>query len=185
MSNVRKPTMVYCPACGTANADEAMFCSKCGRSLADVKQMRSGVNPQPAEQRIDDEGLIIGADGLPLGADLDGAPGGERFLWKGRPSFIASPILAIKNRYELTNERLKVARGFISRRRQEIDLYRVEDVEVQRILDIGHVYLYSSDASTPMYTLFDVPHPESVKDMVRRGSRLERDRRRVILRDEV
>jgi hypothetical protein len=182
--------MVYCPACGTANTDDAAYCSKCGRSLTDVKEMRAGVEPQSATLRIDDEGLPLGADGLPPGADVDGVPGGERFLWKGRPSFIASPILSIKNRYELTNERLKVARGFISRHRQEIDLYRVEDVEVkqgpvQRMLDIGHIYLYSSDASTPMYTLYDIPHPESVKDMVRRGSRLERDRRRVILRDEV
>lgn len=182
--------MVYCPACGTANADDAMYCSTCGRSLADVKQMRAGVDPQPTAPLTDDDGLTIGADGLPHGIDLDGVPGGERFLWKGRPSFIASPIRSIMNRYELTNERFKVARGFISRHRQEIDLYRIDDVEVkqgpmQRILDIGHISMYSSDTSTPVYRLYNVPHPEAVKDMVRRGSRLERDRRRVILREDV
>ena len=181
--------MIYCPACGTQNEDDAKFCKSCGRGLADVASARAS-GQEPAGAYMDDEGLLLAADGLPIGRDADGAPGGERMLWKGRPSFICSPIRAITLRYELTNERFKVDRGFISRHRQEIDLYRVEDVEVtqgpiQRMLDLGQINLFSSDASTPVYKLHDVPHPESVKDMIRKGSRIERQRRRVILRDEV
>jgi hypothetical protein len=182
--------MSYCPACGTANDDDARYCNKCGRSLSDVSQLRASEKRATTGAQIDDEGILIAADGLPVGEDLDGAPGGERTLWKGRPSFIHSPIRSITNRYELTNERLKIERGFVSRRRQEIDLYRIEDVEVtqgpvQRMFDIGLINLYSSDASTPIFAMFDVPHPEHVKDMIRQGSRIERSRRRVILRDEV
>lgn len=182
--------MLYCPTCGTGNEDDAAFCKTCGRALNDVKQMRAGVNPPAESPRIDDEGVLLAADGLPVGHDLDGAPGGERMLWRGRPSFICSPIRSLTTRFELTNERLKVAKGFISRHRQEIDLYRIQDVEVtqgpvQRIFDLGQVNIYSSDASTPVYSMHDVPHPEHVKDMIRQGSRIERQRRRVILRDEV
>lgn len=181
--------MTYCPACGSENQDDASFCKKCGRSLNDVAQARAATrDPEPAS--IDDDGVRLAADGLPLGTDIDGAPGGERVLWKGRPSFICSPIRSIMTRFELTNERLKVAKGFVSRHRQEIDLYRVEDVDVkqgviQRLFDLGNINLYSSDASTPVYTMYDVPHPENIKDQIRMGSRIERQRRRVILRDDV
>ena len=182
--------MLYCPTCGAENDDDATFCKQCGRALSDVKQMRAGVKPPADSPRIDDEGVLLASDGLPVGYDVDGEPGGERSLWKGRPSFICSPIRSLTIRFELTNERLKVVKGLISRHRQEIDLYRIQDVEVtqgpvQRVFDLGRINIFSSDASTPVYSMYDVPHPEHVKDMIRLGSRIERQRRRVILRDEV
>src|SRR3546814_9050515 len=48
------------------------------------------------------EGRLIGRDGLPVGEDLDGVPGGERIIWQGRPSKFWSPRLALTNRYKLT-----------------------------------------------------------------------------------
>lgn len=182
--------MTYCPACGTENEDDAKFCKSCGRSLDDVKDVKAAAKPRPAESGIDDDGVALGADGQATALDGDVLMGPERSLWKGRPSFIFSPIRSITKRYEVTNERLKVDKGFISRHRQEIDLYRVDDVEVkqglvQRMADLGNIHLFSSDSSTPIYTLYDVPHPEQVKDMIRSGSRAERARRRVILREDV
>jgi len=182
--------MIYCPTCGTENEDDAKFCKSCGRLLDDVKDVKAATNPQPAGSRSDDEGVPLGADGQPAAQAVDPLSGPERSLWKGRPSFIFSPIRSVTNRYEVTSERLKVDKGFISRHRQEIDLYRVDDVEVkqglvQRMADLGNINLFSSDSSTPIYTLYDVPHPEQVKDMIRSGSRAERARRRVILREDV
>lgn len=182
--------MAFCPACGSENDDDAKFCKRCGRSMADVQQARQTMNPPASGPRIDDEGLLITRDGLPIGHDIDGAPGGERLIWKGRPSKLFSPIRALTHRYTLSNERFQVDRGFIRRHHQEIDLYRVQDVElrqgmIQRLVDIGDVWVFSSDVSDPSYRLYNVSDPVKVKDLLRQAARIERQRRRVILRDEV
>jgi len=133
---------------------------------------------------------MIADDGLPVGQDLDGEPGGERILWTGRPRIPLSWIGALTTRYKLTNERLITTHGFISKRIEEIELYRVNDVALkqsimERIFGLGDVRLETTDATTPESQINDVTNPERVKDMVRQAARNERQRRRVLLRDEV
>jgi hypothetical protein len=45
--------------------------------------------------------------------------------------------------------------------------------------------LETTDASTPEPQIKDIQNPERVKDLVRQAARAERQRRRVLLRDEV
>jgi len=182
--------MIFCPACGTENDDDSQFCKKCGRSLDDAKQARKATNPPTGNAVADSEGRVLADDGLPVGEDLDGVPGGERHIWSGRPSKLLSPIRAITRRYKLTNERLQIDSGFVGRQHQEIDLYRVQDVEVrqgvlQRSLDKGDIWVFSSDRSDDFIKLANVSDPMRAKDLIRHASRLERQRRRVLLRDEV
>jgi len=182
--------MVYCPNCGTANDEGTKFCKNCGRSLADVAAARQAMRPPTGTGMTDREGRMLADDGLPVGQDVDGVPGGERLIWKGRPSKLFSPISALKHRYYLTNERLQIDNGFISRLHEELDLYRVQDVEMKqgliaRMVDMGDVWIFSSDASDPVYRLKNVSDPVRVKDLIRQAARIERQRRRVILRDEV
>jgi hypothetical protein len=182
--------MVYCPNCGTANEEGTKYCKQCGRELADVAQARQAMNPSTGTAMVDGEGRMIADDGLPVGQDLDGVPGGERMIWKGRPSKLFSPIKALTNRYHLTNERLQIDNGFISRHHEELDLFRVQDVEMKqgliaRLVDMGDVWVFSSDTSDPVYRLKNVGDPVRVKDLLRQAARIERQRRRVIMRDEV
>jgi hypothetical protein len=133
---------------------------------------------------------LIADDGLPIGEDLDGEPGGERVLWKGRPSWLWSPRMAITNRYRLTNERLIFEYGFIGRRTEEVDLYRVNDVSVkqhplERLTRMGDVTVYMTDASSPSKGLHNISRQDHVKDMIPEASRIERQRRRVLLREEM
>jgi hypothetical protein len=182
--------MVFCPSCGTKNDDGTKFCKECGRSLSDVNEARQAMNPATGEAMVDGEGQMLGDDGLPIGRDVDGVPGGERLIWKGRPSKLFSPISALTHRYSLTNERLQIDTGFISRRHEELDLFRLQDVEMKqgliaRLVDMGDVWIFSSDTSDPVYRLKNVSDPIRVKDLLRQAGRVERQRRRVILRDEV
>jgi hypothetical protein len=182
--------MAYCPNCGTANDENAKFCKQCGRPMDDVQQARQAMNPPTGAPMADREGRLIADDGLPVGNDVDGVPGGERVIWRGRPNWVFSPISALTRRYKLTNERLQVDNGFISRRHEELDLFRVQDVEIKqgiiaRMFDFGDVWIFSSDQSTHHFRLRNVGDPVRVKDLVRAASRIERQRRRVILRDEV
>jgi hypothetical protein len=181
--------MAFCPDCGTQNDDNARFCKSCGRSMADVADAKAAMDP-PAGSQLDDQGRLLADDGLPAGEDLDGEPGGERILWKGRPKVLFSPIKAITRRYKLTNERLMIERGFVGRRTEEIDLYRVNDVGVkqnvaERIFGFGDIFIFTTDSTAPDYRIHNAGDPDRVKDILRTAARAERQRRRVLLRDEV
>ncbi len=182
--------MAYCPDCGTQNDDNARFCKSCGRPLADVADARSAMDPPVGVAQTDERGGMIADDGLPVGEDLDGEPGGERLLWQGRPSRIFSPVQALTNRYKLTNERLMIEHGWVGRKTEEIDLYRVNDVAVkqnpgERVGGFGDISIETTDATAPIKVLYNVREPDRVKDLIREAARAERQRRRVLLRDEV
>lgn len=182
--------MIYCPDCGSANDPDARFCDNCGRRLDDVKEAETASTPPQRNDQKDREGRLLADDGLPVGDDLDGVPGGERIVWQGRPSALWSPRMALTNRYKLTNQRLIMEFGFIGRRTEEIDLFRVNDVGVkqnpfERMVGIGDIYIASADTSTPQKYLHNVKETVRVKDLLREVARQERHRRRVLVREDV
>lgn len=181
--------MVYCPDCGTTNDKDARFCKSCGRTLDDAAAVAaSAASESRARERTVDP--PVADDGLPAGVDMDGEPGGERVLWTGRPRMPLSFIAAITTRYKLTNERLIITNGFISRQTEQLELYRVNDVDthqgfLERVFGVGDVRLATTDHSDPDPQLKDIASPARVMDLIRTASRAERQRRRVLLRDEV
>ena len=71
-----------------------------------------------------------------------------------------------------------------------MDLYRVNDVGVkqnpfERIVGIGDIYVSSADSSTPHKFLHNIGDPVRVKDIIRELARIERHKRRVLLREDV
>jgi hypothetical protein len=188
--------MVVCPNCQFQNEPGAKFCTNCGTPLqpAAPRPSAQGVRAQPQPAPANASDYIargpMADDGLPVGEDLDGAPGGERLLWSGRPGFPLSLINRILTRYRLTNERLVIEHGFIRKRVEQIDLYRVHDVDykqgvIERIFGMGDINIETTDATAPDVTLADISDPNRVKDLVWQAARIERQRRRVLLRDEV
>ena len=182
--------MVYCPDCGSVNDADARFCDNCGRRLDDVKEAEVASTPSQRNDQKDGDGRLLADDGLPVGDDLDGVPGGERIIWEGRPSKLWSPRMALTNRYKLTNQRLIMEFGFIGRRTEEIDLFRVNDVGVkqnpfERMVGIGDIYIASADSSTPQKFLHNVKDTVRIKDLLREVARQERHRRRVLVREDV
>jgi hypothetical protein len=189
--------MITCPDCGADNDESARFCDNCGRRLDDL-QLAAQAAPASAEPRTTTadlkgaplpSGTAVGDDGLPVGTDLDGIPGGERIIWEGRPSRLWSPRMALMNRYKLTTQRLMFEFGFIGKTTEEIELYRVTDVGVkqhplERITQMGDIYIASGDSSTPTKYLHNVAEPNRIKDLIREATRQERERRRVMLRED-
>lgn len=183
-------TMIYCPACGEQNDDTARFCDNCGRSLSDVTEAASVTRPTMRGDQKDAQGRLLASDGRAVGDDIDDTQGGERLLWNGRPSWLWSPRMALTIRYRLTNQRLVVETGFVGRHTEEIDLYRINDVSVkqnpfERMVGMGDIDLTAADASTPHRVLYNIGDPIRVKDLVREAARQERDRRRVLMREDV
>ena len=90
----------------------------------------------------------------------------EEILWsdKRRPLF-GLPLSF--TRYTLYTDRLTIQTGFLTRRTEEIRLYRILDVSLkqslcQRLFSVGSLRLQSADASSPKQFLHDIRYPEEV-----------------------
>lgn len=91
---------------------------------------------------------------------------------------------AISERYEVTNERLIVEYGILNKRTEEIELFRVQDLSVERsifdrMFGVGNIVIHSGDATGGALVLFDIASAEDVKNQIRDASRVERQRHRV------
>ena len=85
----------------------------------------------------------------------------------------------LSNRYKLTTERLIVTSGLLSQSSEEVEIYRVKDVSVSqgaldRMMDVGTVTVFVSDASPPRIELKGIGSPMKRKEQIRQMSRASR-----------
>lgn len=135
----------------------------------------------------------------------------ESFVWSGTPSQVTNmaafilwgllaltlflaPVsvvvvlwkyLVVKNtKYELTSQRLKTHSGVLSKKTDEIELYRVKDTRFDqpfflRIFGLGNVLLFSTDVSTPLVQINAVPNAHALREQIRNLVEERRDLKRV------
>jgi len=89
--------------------------------------------------------------------------------------------------YIITNQRVMIEEGIVSKTVNEIDLRYVDDSQfsqglTDRILGIGNVTLHSSDANTPTYQLRSVRDPRGVRELIRAHA-YQISQRQIITRD--
>lgn len=112
------------------------------------------------------------------------SPRVEKELWRGRPTWWTALRKFLTEDYTLTSERLKINYGLLSKHAEEIELFRVKDLSVQRSLwdrmfGVGNIVLSSGDTTSAVTILHDIRNAEAVKDIIRDASRVERQRNRV------
>lgn len=134
-----------------------------------------------ALDRIEDEGDRAIS---PAALEEDDPAAEEKLIWSGRP------YLSIGIRYELTSQRLRVIRGLLGRSIEEIELVRVRDTSVsqhmgERALNVGDITVVSNDPSNPEYVLNNVTNPNDVREMIRRATMVEKQRRGLHYREEM
>lgn len=127
----------------------------------------------------------------------------ETEVWSGTPSqwsnlgwwlscVLVLPIplaiwqwLVVRNtRYVLTDQRLRKTTGVLNRSTDDLELYRVKDSRLtqslwQRMVGLGDIELSTSDASTPVVLLQNLPDAERVRDTLRGLVERRRDSKRV------
>ena len=86
--------------------------------------------------------------------------------------------------FELTSERLRITRGVINQKIDEIELYRVKDSQMirswwMRLTGLASIVLETSDRSMPHLTIPAIHGGEQVRELLRKHVELQRDRKRV------
>jgi uncharacterized membrane protein YdbT with pleckstrin-like domain len=85
--------------------------------------------------------------------------------------------------FELTSQRLRISHGVFNQKIDEIELYRVKDVLVEkwwmRILNLGSLYIETSDRSLPQVTIPAIPNAIELRESLRKEVESVRDKKRV------
>jgi uncharacterized membrane protein YdbT with pleckstrin-like domain len=95
---------------------------------------------------------------------------GLYFLISLRAFYLFIKIATMK--YEISSQRLLVYTGIFTRKREEIELYRIKDYQVVipfviRIFGLGHIRIHTSDKSTPIVELRGLRKVYEVTDQLR------------------
>lgn len=85
--------------------------------------------------------------------------------------------------YEITNERIKLIRGIVSKRTDELELYRVKDTSlvepfIYRLFSVGNISVVTNDASTPKLELTAIKNAKEIREQLRASVEECRTRKR-------
>lgn len=86
--------------------------------------------------------------------------------------------------FELTSERVRITRGVINQRIDEIELYRVKDSQMvrswwMRLTGLASIVMETSDRTLPHLVIPAIQGGEQVRELLRRHVEIQRDRKRV------
>ena len=93
--------------------------------------------------------------------------------------------LEVKSRvFELTTERIKMSNGVLTRRTDELELYRVKDITLVepfflRLFGLGNITVTTNDASTPTLTIPAIKGVRELREELRKNVEVCRDKKRV------
>ena len=93
------------------------------------------------------------------------------YLWNDRKRILGMPITF--TRYSVTDDRLFLECGFLNIKTEEVLLYRIRDISLerklgQRIFGVGSVRVISSDKTAPELLIKNIKHPVEVKELIHR-----------------
>ena len=109
------------------------------------------------------------------------------YVWKDRKRIIFGLPWSFTV-YKLTKEKLLIESGIFNKKQEEIRLYRVMDLTLnrpfeQRLWGLGTVHCCTADKSTPEFDIGRIKNAEQVKDMISDLVEEQRDLKRVSARE--
>jgi uncharacterized membrane protein YdbT with pleckstrin-like domain len=108
-------------------------------------------------------------------------------VWSDRKrTFLGLPLSFTK--YELTEERLFVKTGFLNTTENEVRLYRILDLQLnrtlgQKLFGVGTITVSSSDKSLGNFIIKNVKHSKDVKELLSDLVEKQREAKRVSNRE--
>jgi membrane protein YdbS with pleckstrin-like domain len=189
--------VIACPDCTRDVSTLASACPHCGRPMGAAGQVLPLASPIYDAKPVAAEETLW--RGTPSTIVLVGAviwvaivliaaafisrmfPESERRLfWIGAAVIVAFLVLRAlfgylritSTLYTVTNQRVMIETGLLSKRLSEIDLRYIDESQfsqgvIERMLGIGNVTLISSDTTMPTYTLHGIKDPRGVRELIR------------------
>ena len=120
-------------------------------------------------------GILIGSLAFPPAVIALALPAGY-LIWR---------YLVVRTQvFELTSERLRITRGVINQKVDEIELYRVKDSQMvrswwMRLTGLASIVMETSDRTLPSLVIPAIHGGEQVRELLRKHVELQRDRKRV------
>lgn len=104
------------------------------------------------------------------------------YFWKDRKRYFGLPLSF--TRYALSEDRLFISVGLLNIKDDEVLLYRVRDIDLerrlfQRLFGVGTITVMSSDKSMPNLVLKNIKDPVMVKELIHKQVEEMKIRRRV------
>lgn len=105
----------------------------------------------------------------------------EKDLWVGKPFYFGLPSFT---KYRITNQRIIVEQGILTKRTLEFEFFRIRDISVKRNIiersfNFGDITVHSTDVSTPVFILRNIKDSEVVKDLIRNAVREQRNTQKI------
>ncbi len=103
-------------------------------------------------------------------------------IWKDTKRHFGIPLSLTS--YELTDSRLFCYTGSFTRKRSQILLYHIRDIDVsisltQRLFGVGTIKLFSSDSTTPTMLLQNIKDPNAVAELLYKYSEADKQSHRI------
>jgi len=111
----------------------------------------------------------------------------QNCVWQDRKrTFLGLPWSF--TRYYLTEEKLIVSTGFFNIREEEIRLYRILDLTLnrrlgERIFGLGTIHFCTADKSTPEFDVKRIKNSQNIRDQISELVETERKNRRIAGRE--
>ena len=86
---------------------------------------------------------------------------------------LAAHVAVLRShRYRVSNQRIVVESGALSKRLDEVDMRTVEDIEFQqrfleRLLGIGQIVVVAADKKMSRFRLLGIENPREVRELIR------------------
>lgn len=101
-------------------------------------------------------------------------------LWEDRKRHIGMPISFTK--YKLSKDRLFVEAGLLNLKEEEVLLYRIKDITMertlfQRILGVGSIKVYSNDSTSSYLEIKNIKYPKEVKELIHENVEIQKKER--------
>ncbi len=90
--------------------------------------------------------------------------------------------------YTMTGEKLLIDTGFLNKKQEEIMLFRITDVTLerklsQRIFGLGTIHCCSADKTTPEFDIKNIKNAQEIKELLSKEVFRERKENRVSSRE--